>query len=505
MIILKPIFIGDTGEEFKFKINNNEKALKKAIEDLNLVVDQLVTTSDGNAILQIRDDLQKQITALQTDLSNYKNTNNAAIAAIGVSIEELQELSHTHDNMTILDELSSTDGELTFMGEFITPRIQTTNSSTVVLTYDTTAKTITATAKISNYSDNSVKVVGDGIYSPILKKYETETVKWTTERSAGEDLLSLFNSGTRFSHTSSSWSNMANSSEANAWNWNNTLKSFVQSVNSGTFNGFITLNNYDYYTHIATIKSTDSDNDSNGLVIGYIIDSEGKPRTLSIICQRGSDFGSYKFGLWYDYYLPDQTLVANLTPGNTASSGWSSAPTGITVRVEKNGPEVICTCSNWNSTTLNESSKLTINLDDYSWGGYFRNKVKYGYCNISQASSYFTNIVFNSDASSTDDTAYAYVKVSSKADNGIKIEEDGLWSSSGVEISAEANNVFEKKADGYYVDGSTRLSQEQFELLNLFSQNSDSSLNFNGVLVTQEYTSEEIQEMINELWIELEG
>ena len=124
---------------------------------------------------------------------------------------------------------------------------------------------------------------------------------------------------------------------------------------------------------------------------------------------------------------------------------------GITVRITKNENIITAACSDWNSNVINENTLITINLDDYSWGHLFRADVKYGYCNLSQPNSYFTNIDFQSKMSANSSKLLANVKISAESDNAIEQKSDGLYAPI-LRISEQDNNALEKVSDGYFVE-----------------------------------------------------
>lgn len=321
------------------------------------------------------------------------------------------------------------------------------------LDYNSTTKTLKADVVI--YQDkndtNNLQLLAEGLYVPKVITEDTDTIALTII-SNGETLKDIYDNGIRFSHNKNSWNNVYNASEVNAWYWDDAKQSFVQPNNTTYFTGFVTSDFYDYYTHQTTIKSTGADNDLNGLIIGFVFDENNNPHTLSVVVQRGSDFGSEtRYALVYDYYLPDQQIIYYKLPGNQGSGNWSDLTNGITIQATKYKNKISCMCSDWNSTTLNPNSLMEIDLDDYSWGYLFKDKVRYGYCNQSQANTYFTNIDFLSDNTAANDIISANVRVSQSVNNAIKIYSDGIYSEAFL-ISTSQHNALTKDANGYYVE-----------------------------------------------------
>lgn len=324
-----------------------------------------------------------------------------------------------------LDELQS-------MIEDISNILNFTDTASVNLTYDETNKELKADVNIFNSEDNALVLKTTGLYVDKYLDIETEdtnTVHLTME-GKGETLETMYNTGTVFSHYNS-WANVYNTTEANAWYYDNTLGTFVQPRNTTTFTGFVSTVKYRTYTHRATLKSTNSDNDGIGLVIAYVVDDNGYPHTLSVVINKGGEghVGNYYYALVYDKNLPDEQILFTkgnksdgTIPGNHSTSGWNSNT--ITLEVNKAGATVTCAASNYGSTEINQKTLIEINLDDYTWGYLFRDKVQYGYCTQSQPYSYFQEIYFSGKG-----PLQASVIVSPDEGNTIEIRENGLYAS----------------------------------------------------------------------------
>lgn len=336
--------------------------------------------------------------------------------------------------------------------------------------YDLTTKVLSGDVKVFTDKDNTnaIQVLTDGLYVPKTMTEDTKTVTWSV-RSLGETLADIFESGSRFSHNSNSWSNLYSASEANAWYWDDSLSSFVQPNNTNYFNGFITKNFYDYYTHCATLRSTNTDDDLNGIIIGHVFDENGNPHTLSLLVDSGGM--GIRYGLVYDYYLPDQQVIftsgngtGGTIPGNRGSN-WSTR-TGITMRITKHKNIITAACSDWGSSDINEATTITLDLNNYSWGYLFQGAVRYGYCNVSQPSSYFQNISFESESVASANMLFAEVKLSEEQNNGIETKDDGLYYPAFI-ISPDSGNSLEERTNGYYVPGVTISSQSDNALKKL--------------------------------------
>ena len=365
---------------------------------------------------------------------------------------------------------------------------ETIDTPSLSLVYDKDGKTLTGNVKIFESEDNALVEKTSGLY---VDKYldietqDTETVHLTVE-GKGETLKTMYDTGTRFSHNGT-WTNIAIDSEANAWYYDEALDSFVQPQNTTSYTGFVSTVQYRTYTHRATLKSTNSDNDGIGVIVAYAIDESGKPHTLSLVINKGgeSHVGSYYYALIYDKGLPDQQILftkGNKTggtiPGNHSTSGWSGST--ITIEINKAGASITCAASNYNSTVINYNTLIEINLDDYSWGSLFRGKVQYGYCAQSQPLSYFQNIYFTGKG-----PLKANVILSQEEGNIVQTRDDGIYSSVDIILSKEEGNLLKNINGNLYLSdkvlsegGSsggevfiTKLFEEDLEVGNLVCYN----------------------------------
>ena len=388
--------------------------------------------------------LEDNITETNRLLIKKNQATNDRIDTILLDIEAIQkDIENLYDvisNLNIIKDVQDT--------------------STVDLDYDTTTKILKANVKVyedTKNNSNAIQVLTDGLYVPKTLTEDSNTVTWYIDN-PGESLYEIFNDGIKFSHYTNSWSNVNSTNDANAWHWDDSLQSFVKSNDNTTFTGIVTKNFYDYYIHTVTLCSTDSDNDDCGVIIGFVFDENGYPHTLSAICsRRGTTI--LDWALVYDYMLPDQQILFRCgngtngtVPTDSGSSGWNNYSDGITVTIIKNKNLITATCSDWNSNILNENTKISIDLNDYSWGYLFQGLVRYGYCNYSQQNSFFQNINFASINHASANLLIASVKISQEANNEIIEKDDGIYAPAFT-ISPDDNNILTKKQNGYYVEG----------------------------------------------------
>ena len=401
--------------------------------------------------------LQEVLNILEDSIQETNTRLNQEVERINSDIEsinkEIEKIIDIINNLNVIKDVEDT--------------------YSVDMSYDKTTKILKADVKVykdTKNDSNSIQVLADGLYVPKTMTEDSNTITWSV-KSLGETLKEIYQNGIKFSHYPNSWSNVYSTSEANAWYWDDNLQSFVQPINTNCFTGFVTQNFYDYYTHTVTLRSTDSDNDRNGVIIGFVFDENNHPHTLSILTNKENGVTN-SWRLVYDYYLPDQQIIYNIgnnqgggtRPSGYSSGGWNSITNGITIRVTKYKNIVTATCSDWNSKTINEDTKITIDLNDYSWGYLFQGSVRYGYCNESQAYSFFQDINFVSKNQATSSLFIASVKISKEANNGIVEKDDGIYCEE-FNISKKDNNILTKEPDGYFVQGPSKRPDNAIELL----------------------------------------
>ena len=401
--------------------------------------------------------LQEVLNILEDSIQETNTRLNQEVERINSDIEsinkEIEKIIDIINNLNVIKDVEDT--------------------YSVDMSYDKTTKILKADVKVykdTKNDSNAIQVLADGLYVPKTMTEDSNTITWSV-KSLGETLKEIYQNGIKFSHYPNSWSNVYSSSEANAWYWDDNLQSFVQPINTNCFTGFVTQNFYDYYTHTVTLRSTDSDSDRNGVIIGFVFDENNHPHTLSILTNKENGVAN-SWRLVYDYYLPDQQVIFNIgnnpgggtRPSGYSSGGWNSITNGITVRVTKYKNIITATCSNWNSKTINEDTKITIDLNDYSWGYLFKGSVRYGYCNESQAYSFFQDINFVSENQATSSLLIASVKISEEDNNGIMEKDDGIYCEK-FNISQDNGNILQKHADGYFVQGPSKQPDNAIELL----------------------------------------
>lgn len=229
---------------------------------------------------------------------------------------------------------------------------------------------------------------------PSYLLYKANAVNTKSELDAQKEkeisFADVFNNWKRFSHSGDT--QPANPAEMQNWNYNSSSDSVICTVNSVSYIGFISNDKYSKYTHDVTVKSTDGDDDRIGVVIAFATDEAGKEHTISAL--RQTENQPYWF-LVYDYMQPTTEIIGRVDiVAGDEKKGWSQFPNGCKIRIERDGDIINAYTSVLNSTTIDASTKLTLNLSSNEKYSIFRGACSYGYACQSQNSSTFCDIKF---------------------------------------------------------------------------------------------------------------
>lgn len=259
-----------------------------------------------------------------------------------------------------------------------------------------------STLKVNGKSLFNYSSPDDALISISDKFIETSTE--LTDAQAPTDPQVVFNTWSKFSHQGANQP-AASTGDLNAWSYNSGTGAVENSLNTGSATGFYSPRKYDSYTHEATLKSSGSDDDILGVIIGYVIE-DGKHYTLSAVRQTTGNIISagLQWGLVYNINQDhtdntrDQALLANGTStAGGASQGWSSFANGTKVRVRKIGSSLSIKTSQWNSTSIDDTTEITFDLSSDSRTQRFVGSVPYGYVAWSQGPASFSGLSFTPD------------------------------------------------------------------------------------------------------------
>jgi hypothetical protein len=169
---------------------------------------------------------------------------------------------------------------------------------------------------------------------------------------------------------------------ASTWYYQTQPKpTFVQPVNSGTPNGFIS-NTFDaYFTLDCVIHSNSADDDGNGVIAAFHHGSSVN-KYLAFVTTHAGVYPRFGWGIQYWDGSSYSTFGVDLspphgpgsknTPGWTGGYGWGGQPaagypnrtgehSNIRVRVERDGDKIRAWCSAWGAATLRLVDDFTLN------------------------------------------------------------------------------------------------------------------------------------------------
>lgn len=264
-----------------------------------------------------------------------------------------------------------------------------------------TSPTYTYTLRASDGMLHSDRTFTTMIYSPDLPPTEGYIVDTNAEYNAAISAgnapptqQEIFDSWDRFDRSSFYPSGTAPGGEATGWVFSGGV---IQStINSAGYTGFVSPQNYDFYTHSATVSSTSGDDDAIGLVIAFAM-VNGVPNALlatrscggvtpmwGIVHMAGPSVGNV---------LVNGDTLADTSAFRNASGGGGWAVAGQTkIEVTRNLNEVTVRCSQIGGTTIDPLTTLTYTIPEDS---PFAGAKPYGYTAYSQPQSSFVNSEFS--------------------------------------------------------------------------------------------------------------
>lgn len=217
----------------------------------------------------------------------------------------------------------------------------------------------------------------------------------------------VFNSWKKFSHLNGV--DNAKPIEMSAWTYSEEDNTVVQPLNTESYCGFVSPKSYSNYDITVRLYSTGSDDDVIGMVAAFATDSDGKEHTLSFLRTPWNNTGIYKWVCKVDhctydigittynqYILVDKTNA--ITVPSDSSAGWNTTTigSGTIVNMTRNGNIITGTCSQFNSSTLDSNTTITIDLDalsaTYPILNIFKGASSWGYSTFSQPNSMYENI-----------------------------------------------------------------------------------------------------------------
>lgn len=239
-------------------------------------------------------------------------------------------------------------------------------------------------------------------------------------RSRIVSMATVFNEWKRFSHDTTA-DQPAIASELTSWSYDAATDTIKCTINSSSHVGFVSLTKYDKYLHEVILSSTDGDSDMIGVVIAFAVDGNGREHTLTAIRTKSSEAhvlagATAGWVIVYNYNRSDEKVIVDgsFLAGTAGATGWSTVPQGTSVRVKRDGDTIEAWTSQFadSTATIDNNTKLTVNLLSDSVLAVFRGPAAYGYSAFSQPSASFKVVSFSETANVIYDlrtnTAYIY-------------------------------------------------------------------------------------------------
>lgn len=196
----------------------------------------------------------------------------------------------------------------------------------------------------------------------------------------------IFNTWDRFGGNAFFKGGVGASGEAAKWVWDETKQAAVMSVNSSGWTGFLSLDLVENYELDVVVQSDDADDDMNGVVLAFDRTDGNNNRLVLCLCQGGlTPAASHSLNIYSGSGATLRNLINNNFAGT--SRAWSGKFTRV--KVSRKGDYFKILSSNWNSMELNPASLIEYTLTSDPLDQKFKGPKAWGFCNISQAKSFF--------------------------------------------------------------------------------------------------------------------
>lgn len=279
-------------------------------------------------------------------------------------------------------------------------------------------------------TDTAVKITNIQPTDPLVDGsfFDIELSEWTTRFSHLDNLQPAF---------SSEYQVWSYDDSQNIVNCNSETISFV-----GIISNFITH----AYSHEVTLKSSDYDDGIIGVILAYSVDTSNIEHTLSAIRTPTSNNGIPQWCVVYDYKKSTQQVISTGIISNV-NDKWVNFPIGTTVKIERNDDVIILLTTPFNSTYIDYTSKITVDLTSNSVLSQFRTAKQIGYCAFSQKANFSNIKILSGNYNLILESVYygltgvfprAYRKWPSGIDDIITLGDEGFYSFS---TSAESKDV----------------------------------------------------------------
>jgi hypothetical protein len=203
----------------------------------------------------------------------------------------------------------------------------------------------------------------------------------------------VFNNWARFDGKNYFTNKDSATGEAADWQFLTNPDRISMPDNSANGCGFVSPELLDNYTFEATVTSSDSDNDTIGLLIAFVREGSTN-KFLALVRTQGGMAPDKGYGIIYSENGPwsPTWVIKNLDIGGT-QGGYKNAQARI--KIHRQGDMIECYTTHWNDVTnYQATSKITLDLNSDPRLAIFKGKQSYGYYTHSQANSTYLNTAF---------------------------------------------------------------------------------------------------------------
>ena len=202
----------------------------------------------------------------------------------------------------------------------------------------------------------------------------------------------VFNSWYRFSHDSTE-SQPAIPLETTAWQFDSNTGSISSTVNSTTYIGFVSPDSIDNYVLEVRLTSTNSDDDSIAVLVGWYVDENGREYSLSAVRDSGGlDIG---WKIIYNYHRNDSWVVIDAIGTVSSNNGWNLyGNIGTKILITRTGDQFNFITTQLGSENYDEVTRLNLDLNSDIRLYKFKGSNTYGFGALSQPFATFEILQF---------------------------------------------------------------------------------------------------------------
>ena len=252
------------------------------------------------------------------------------------------------------------------------------------------------------YHDGN-KVIAQPIMADGLVATTTEELNLC--KNSAPSFEDVFNTWAKFSHLNDKDDAVA--SDINNWYYDSTKNTVVQPNNSTSYCGFVSPKSYSKYDITVRVYSNNFDDDTIGLVAAFAKDSNGKEHTLSFVRAARGTGATWVAILDLRAFSLTSTangqaiLIDKSAYAPTTQQNWSALGTGSVINITRNGNVFTAKCSQFNTSAIDDTTLITIDLDalsaQYPVLELFKGASPWGYSTFSQSNSMYENISIPND------------------------------------------------------------------------------------------------------------